>query len=407
MELILTILLLVVIGVAYRAFFASVRAGARAVMGKGSFTDNFSVAFSGMQAIDARLHHVKLETLSALEVQIKGKLPISSRMNLTFITSVFDGTKEEWAAVASHITAAQEKHTRAYQAVTELGVIDAGVGFVGWVKIALIIPEALSPPYSGHRNLKVLVRLVDTNDPPRIRNGFHDPNGPTAIWAKTLELPYNFTEKGYLEEAEHRDESRALALKLGVAVALADGNITDAEGETLRSWIKRVIEQFSESRQAELKEIYNAALKESFLAYKRQEFSFSEITTRMNSIAERGIKYEAIELCLDVMFADGSASPEEIKAVRRIAEALDLDLAEIEKMKDSRLVSVDAASLGHSNIEELLGIDPSWDEAQIKKHLRQEFQKWNSRLNTLPEGEERQNAQRLLDLIAEARRKYG
>ena len=40
------------------------------------------------------------------------------------------------------------------------------------------------------------------------------------------------------------------------------------------------------------------------------------------------------------------------------------------------------------------------------KHLREQFYKWNNRLSALQEGEERRNAQRMLELIAEARKTY-
>ena len=43
---------------------------------------------------------------------------------------------------------------------------------------------------------------------------------------------------------------------------------------------------------------------------------------------------------------------------------------------------------------------------KIKKYLAVEFAKWNNRLNTLVEGQERENAQKMLDLIAEGRKKY-
>jgi hypothetical protein len=35
-----------------------------------------------------------------------------------------------------------------------------------------------------------------------------------------------------------------------------------------------------------------------------------------------------------------------------------------------------------------------------------QYGKWNGRLNSLSEGIERENAQKMLDLIAEARKKY-
>ena len=39
--------------------------------------------------------------------------------------------------------------------------------------------------------------------------------------------------------------------------------------------------------------------------------------------------------------------------------------------------------------------------------VKNEFIKWNSRLSILDEGKEKENAQRMLDLIGKARKKYG
>ena len=89
-----------------------------------------------------------------------------------------------------------------------------------------------------------------------------------------------------------------------------------------------------------------------------------------------------------------------------VAESLELDLDEINKMRDQKIVTLDSKATKHASIEDILGIGSDWDKEQIKKHLRNEFMKWNNRLNTLSEGEERNNAQRMLDTISEARKKY-
>jgi ABC-type proline/glycine betaine transport system substrate-binding protein len=128
------------------------------------------------------------------------------------------------------------------------------------------------------------------------------------------------------------------------------------------------------------------------------------LTEKLNEIAEKSTKYETVELCFDVMAADGVLHAEEMRVIRKVAEALDLDLDEIEKMQDQKIISIKSHE---GPLEETLGIEPDWGTERIKKHLRDEFQKWNNRLNTLPEGEERDNAQRMLDLISEARTKYG
>ena len=60
-----------------------------------------------------------------------------------------------------------------------------------------------------------------------------------------------------------------------------------------------------------------------------------------------------------------------------------------------------------TSLEELVGIQPNWDNDQIKKHIRNEFKKWNSRLTSSKNEDERNNAQEKLNLIAELRKKYG
>ena len=55
----------------------------------------------------------------------------------------------------------------------------------------------------------------------------------------------------------------------------------------------------------------------------------------------------------------------------------------------------------------MIGIEADWDEDKIKKHLRNEFKKWNSRLTSSKNEEERNSSQEKLNLIAELRKKYG
>ena len=107
------------------------------------------------------------------------------------------------------------------------------------------------------------------------------------------------------------------------------------------------------------------------------------------------------------MAADGVADASEMKTIRQVADALSLDLDEIEKLRDQKIVELNSSISDQASVEDLLGIEPTWNAELIKEHLRTEFQKWNNRINTLSEGEERDNAQRMLDVIAEARKKYG
>ena len=106
------------------------------------------------------------------------------------------------------------------------------------------------------------------------------------------------------------------------------------------------------------------------------------------------------------MAADGEADKEELKQIEKISKLIGIDYNEISKMKDQRLIKLDPSTASAEGLEEKLGIDPSWNKAKIKKHIISLYGKWNGRLNSLPEGVERENAQKMLDLIAEARKKY-
>ena len=156
------------------------------------------------------------------EVLAIGLLPVVKAINLGIYISVLDGNRP----VLCHIEAFQEPESSAYQVRTEIGVVGPNQGFAEWSPVAGIIPEILHPPYSGLRQFKMVIRLVDSSNPPPIMLGFvKTPEHSGLIWEKTITFTHNFTEKGYLEIAEDRKTAVTLFLKMAMAVAMSDGNL--------------------------------------------------------------------------------------------------------------------------------------------------------------------------------------
>ena len=358
---------------------------------------------------EVRLHNTHLEDNNegpiVKEIQGQGLFPITQTKNIGFITSVFDETSGELEPIISSIESFQENDSVVFQHSTVIGPIEAGQGFIKWIRLGAIIPEILEPPYSGNRKILAIIRMVDMNELPDIAHGYHGEEG-SILWQTSLRFNYTFTEKGYKEASEHRDETVGLSLKIGMAVALADGTLDKTEGDTLKHWVIKQIAPFVDDKKAELKKTYNDAMKESYAAAQNGELILSDLTSRLNEIGEKNSKYETIELCYEVMAADGVADENEIKIIKKIAEALDLDMSEVESMRDQKIIGLNSNLSEHAEIEVILGIENDWTDDQIKKHLRLEFQKWNNRLNTLSEGEDRENAQLMLERISEARKKY-
>jgi uncharacterized tellurite resistance protein B-like protein len=75
---------------------------------------------------------------------------------------------------------------------------------------------------------------------------------------------------------------------------------------------------------------------------KNGALNLGELTRELNEIAEQATRYETIELCFDVMAADGVVEAEEIKVINKVADALDLDFEQIEKMREQTIVSLGA-----------------------------------------------------------------
>ena len=388
----------------------TVGAAAKAAVGKGSFSDNMELAFQGMGPMTIRFADARIgengEGPSYKAIEVKGLFPVESSTRVGFVTSVMDNTDGELAPVMSSIEAFQEPGSIAYQHITEVGDVSPDQGFVSWSQVGAVIPDLLTTPNSGRRKLTAILRLVDMDRMPSIELGRHDEGDSGILWTRVLDFEHTVDEKGYLEAAEDRDEAQALSICIGMAVAMADGSLDDVEGAVLKEWIAKNLAPFSGEKRDHLKRVFNEAMSDAYDFAKSGDLSLSVLTERLNDIAEKSTRYETIELCFDVMTADGVADAEEMKVIRKVAEALELDFDEIEKIRDQKIIDLDTSVSKQSSVEDLLGIETDWEIERIKRHLRMEFQKWNNRLNVLEEGGERDNAQRMLDMIADARKKY-
>ena len=75
--------------------------------------------------------------------------------------------------------------------------------------------------------------------------------------------------------------------------------------------------------------------------------------------------------------------------IRKICDSLELEYDVVQKFKDVRMKDLKMRVTADTSLEEMIGIQAEWDEDKIKKHLRNEFKKWNSRLTSSKNEEER------------------
>ena len=340
------------------------------------------------------------------KIMFRGSISPPRTMNVVSSISAFDATDDDdnLHPLISLLDQTQEPDTVCFGITNNIGQVDVGDTFTDWVQLGIIAPDHVQGPKSGNRTIKVLIRFFNADNPPSVRAGFSD--GGETFLVKALEFDHFFTEKGYEEAAQDREEAQALSLKIGVAVAMADGSLDDAEGETLKNWIVREVSAYSEDKQKRLKQMFNDSLKEGFAQSRSGNLALSPLVDRLAEIGEKKTKYDAVELCFDVMAADGVADPEEIIVIRKVADALGLDMSEIEKMRESVTLNLSSPLTSEEGLESLVGIEEGWSDDKKIKHIRTEFQKWSNRLNSLPEGDDRDAAQNMLDNLSSLKRKY-
>ncbi len=356
-----------------------------------------------------RLHEVSFgdppKEIRAYEVQAIGPFPVKQPVMAKMIISVLDATDaNNFRPVLSSISDFQEPETSAYQDTTQLGMLRPDYGLTDWVRVGVVIPNLLTTAYAGRRQFKVFARITDEIRPPKIKLGFCDASSSGLLFTEILPFAHEVKEVGYIEKSERADQATVLTVKLAMAVALADGTLADAEGERIKAWVKKRVDSLTdEKRAAELKTKVNQAIRFCYDHPESTMVVMALIAEELKNLNLKSHCYEAVELCFDVLAADGVAEQAEMETVNEIARLLAIDPEEHKRMKDQRIVKVDTSAMAQDNPEKLLGIEPEWTLEQKQSHLRKEFQKWNGRLNQLAEGKERENAQLMLDRIAKAR----
>jgi len=321
-------------------------ASEKSAKGEGTFSENMRLAFRGMGPLEARIVDTTLgDYLRApvKAIEVKGLFPVNTIRQVAFVTSIFDESSGELAPVLSPIEMYQEPDSTVYQYSIKVGQeVSPGQGFGHWTQAGRIIPNILQPPVGGARRLFAILRLVDMDNMPVIRRGSNDPDNAGILWQAALRFAFTFVEKGYEEAVEHRDRARELSVRIGMAVAMADGTLDNSEGKTLKEWILKSISPYADEKREHLKALYNGAMKDAHSLAKNGELRLGELTRELNEIAEQATKYETVELCFKVLAADGVVHPEELKVINKVADSLDLDFDQIKKIRDQTIISLGA-----------------------------------------------------------------
>ena len=347
------------------------------------------------------------ESFECYKVRMRGKISAPyAGFSYQIVVHLLDVTDGEGKPVLCAIDQLQEAETIAFEFLTDpLQLPYADSVMAEWLPVVTIPIDVLTMARSGRRRLECRLDIINASDPPMYVVGrmLHSETGSILETAST-EVDVDVSEAGYEDVRENRLVLDGLTLKLAMAVSASDGSMEPREGEIIRQWLEKQIAHLqSEDRRTDEKQRLNGQVAEAYKAASKGELNIRTLCDQVKSIATTGDRYDILELCLHVAAADGEADGKELKLTRDIATFLGVSLDRLRSMEE-KIVPI-AMHTVEQDAESLLGINTEMSPDEVRKHLNQEYKKWNSRSAHSDESIRDQAAQ-MLKIIAECRRKY-
>ncbi|GIT99705.1 hypothetical protein TSL6_02120 [Sulfurovum sp. TSL6] len=262
--------------------------------------------------------------------------------------------------------------------------------FKEWATTVKIPKAILEFPRSGLRKVEFKVFAVDANT-------------DKILSQDSTTVSYHNTDKGYEEQSEHREYFEEMVVKTAMLVSASDGDMDTSEANVVKSWIQRNIERYKVEYRDEEKERLNGYIKEAYHDIQDDNIDIYDTLEGIENIASEGEKFELFQVCLDVAQADGAADEAELEIIHDIADYIHLDEKQFKSMIEKTLPITMHTS--PANEESLLGITPNMEVKEIKRILREQYQKWNARVAS-SDPKIRTQAEEMIQLIAKARERY-
>ena len=173
-------------------------------------------------------------------------------------------------------------------------------------------------------------------------------------------------------------------LELAYLIASSDGELDLREEEKVQEHLPEEISKLKN----------NELIKETKEQLNKNELSYTNSIKELNELCRKDEKIFILNLLFDVVTVDGVVKNEEIKLLENISSALLIENVLFEDIKEKKLIQANIKSFSNLIVDEKLS-----NEEKIN-FLKKEFIKWNNRLNSLPAGIERDNAQAIINDIS-------
>ena len=381
---------------------------------------------SGQEPLKIKVEKEKIEKILSYVVKGKGGIFIDNKLlkkdanKVKFSIYVFDITdpKNKVPLTSSSKGWYDEEYILCNNREME---ITHGAGYWVWSPMFYFPELVVVPPYQGKRKLEFKLYATSLNTKfskgsPVVKNKKTKTDAAYLIISTKMEI--EFDEPGYEEVKEFVDDVNEHTVQLGLALASSDGHMDQREINIVKDWIDRQYhwsmfdylnfddwKERDKEKQNKEKIKFSFVLKNTYNQLRDNRLSMSEIVKGLNTKATRIQKYDAVQLLLNIAGSDEKLSIKEDQLLNKTARALNLDIEQFQKMKNSAIANIENIEHSEQINESIFNITENMSKAEKCKLLRKEYTRWNAQTNNTNE-KLRAKAKKMVELAAKLRKKY-
>ena len=340
------------------------------------------------------------EEQPGLRIDVSGGIEVTGETIVDLVVTMEDVSDGSSQPVYATMEKYQDDQTGQFVLRSTLGKVSSpGRPDSGWTSVGIVPFTNIRAPKSGQRTLRLscvaapaaLARLTVIDE--RLRAGM--------LAAATTQFEVTLIRKGYVEQRYARQNAAGLVVCLGYAFAARVRREPLQAGPAAQAWMRRHLDQLK-GEDARLVTQTQATLEAAATMARGARSDIGVVCRELLAYEVAGMPQEALALCVEVGRVDGAVSSEVMAELKGLCRELSLGLEELHR-------HIDAANEGEGagrdqEYAELVGLDLGWDTRRIRRHLLDQFMKWNSRHPK--DAADRAMITRQLEAIAKLRQRY-
>lgn len=340
------------------------------------------------------------EIQSGFRIDVCGGFEVRQDLEVDLVVTLEDVSE----GASQQVYATQERHqdeqTGLFVLRTTVGKVSApGREDSGWTAVGVVPFANIRAPKSGDRTLRLSCLAVPsflsglTIVDERLRSGM--------LAAATVTFDVRLSRKGYVEQRFARQNAAGLVVCLGFAFAVGIGRERQKSAACVQEWMTTHLSHLKGEEEALIERI-RLTMQAAYGMAGEARTDADVICRELLAYDVPGMASQGLKLCVDIVRVDGVVPSAALPGLKDICRALDLSLQELHQRIDAG--AKERSGDSDQELARLVGLDLAWDPKRIRRHLLDQFMKWNARHPKT--AEEREIISRQLEAVARLRKRY-